>query len=930
MATYEGIIAILTRITEAGDVRITEAGDVRILHNDGESVSVSDSVAVQTGVTLSEFVGVSDSVVAQITYNRALSESVGVSDSMITQWAAQCLLQESVAVDDSIEVQTDVVLLESVAVGDVVKVQTDVVLLESVSVADSVKVQTDVILSESVAVSDAFQIGWNAGIVLSESVDINDAVAAFNVKLPESVGVSDSVAVSTIYFEKIQESVSVADADIGSAFLIVALSESATVDDSVIVTGTLVGCELTIEGNETFAVGDILRIKDGTYDEWMEISNADYAPTYRVIRDKAGNYADGSNPEWKKGASVVNYGQAGDGAVYMTASEAHAPYLSIFTHEGEPWSAITTHIREGNLNGYAGYTSDIFGWASYIDDNNFIKIDPTNGIRMSGEVTITGGNTTLDVIANGVTYGRVQTAVLDSGYLYLMRRNEDATEQLLVTASGIEGYANSVKNFELASGIAYLGDQSNEHIKLSSSGMQIYDGATLYATYGSVTTIGRTNYEHIYITSNRLRLMDGATVLTELTGGEVLVGQTDYEHISITSSSLRIKDGTTVLTEISGGNILVGQTGVGQSNVYITSGSISLRNNVTDVITISNTGVASITINDGGGITVKSGADITIEKGGDLNLAADPSSPSRIYLKGTNYTTVLGSELSDGSVVNLYGQTDNAVTLNLGLVGQRYFAINLYAKGEATLQSYYTSSWRSIFSAYANGTYFATSLYGTYNGTLYFARLYGSSTVKAFQPSPTSSIDLGDSSYKWKDLYLSGTIYGPTTTEIKGSGSGDNYLMITGTGSSSIGRLIAQYGGAFGTDRVEIAHNGSDGYVQAVLGRIYIYAGSTEVAVFNTDGSLDVNGAVTENAFSLDDKLVSENKWEYIEKINDAFINHDGKLLPTPLQVQTTFKEQKKDVIKYGKKPSDLIQVSVSCILDLERRIKILEGKQAI
>ncbi|MDD5048440.1 MAG: hypothetical protein PHH09_05870 [Methanoregulaceae archaeon] len=861
MATYEGIIATLTRITEAGDVRITEDGNARILTSEGESVVVSDIVTVvlTTQGIVAESVGVSDTVEVRATRNVSIEESASASDEVGVQWVAHGDVEESVDVADAVEVSW----------------------------------QAHVEIEESVSASDETVTNWQAHVEIEESATIDDS----------AVGVEQNYAYSP---------------------------SSVAVSDTVEVVATHHYSLMTIEGNETFAVGDILRIKDGVHDEWLEVVTTADAPTYGVNRDKAGNYADGSNPEWKKGASVVNYGQAGDGAVYMTASEAHAPYLSIFTHEGEPWDTITTHIREGNLNGYAGYTSDTFGWASYINDNNFIKIDPTNGIRMSGEVTITGGNTTLDVIENGVTYGRVQTAVLDSGYLYLMRRNEDATEQLLVTASGIEGYANSVKNFELASGIAYLGDQSNEHIKLSSSGMQIYDGATLYATYGSVTTIGRTNYEHIYITSNRLRLMDGATVLTELTGGEVLVGQTDYEHISITSSSLRIKDGTTVLTEISGGNILVGQTGVGQSNVYITSGSISLRNNVTDVITISNTGVASITINDGGGITVKSGADITIEKGGDLNLAADPSSPSRIYLKGTNYTTVLGSELSDGSVVNLYGQTDNAVTLNLGLVGQRYFAINLYAKNEATLQAYYSANWRSFFSANATGTYFATSLYGTYNGTLYSAILYGSSTVKAFQPSPTSSIDLGGSSYKWKNLYFSGTIYGPTTTEIKGSGSGDNYLMITGTGSSSIGRLIAQYGGAFGTDRVEIAHNGSDGYVQAVLGRIYIYAGSTEVAVFNTDGSLDVNGAVTENAFSLDDKLVSENKWEYIEKINDAFINHDGKLLPTPLQVQTTFKEQKKDVIKYGKKPSDLIQVSVSCILDLERRIKILEGKQAI
>jgi len=407
MATYEGIIATLTRITEAGDVRITEDGNARILTNEGESVVVSDIVTVvlTTQGIVAESVGVSDTVEVRATRNVSIEESASASDEVGVQWVAHGDVEESVDVADAVEVSW----------------------------------QAHVEIEESVSASDETVTNWQAHVEIEESATIDDS----------AVGVEQNYAYSP---------------------------SSVAVSDTVEVVATHPYSLMTIEGNETFAVGDILRINDGVRDEWLEVVTTADAPTYGVNRDKAGNYADGSNPEWKKGASVVNYGQAGDGAVYMTASEAHAPYLSIFTHEGEPWSAITTHIREGNLNGYAGYTSDTFGWASYIDDNNFIKIDPVNGIRMSGEVTITGGNTTLDVIANGVTYGRVQTAVLDSGYLYLMRRNEDATEQLLVTASGIEGYANSVKNFELASGIAYLGDQSNEHVKISSSGFRLRTG----------------------------------------------------------------------------------------------------------------------------------------------------------------------------------------------------------------------------------------------------------------------------------------------------------------------------------------------------------------------------------------------------------------------------------------------------------------------
>lgn len=274
--------------------------------------------------------------------------------------------------------------------------------------------------------------------------------------------------------------------------------------------------ELTIGSHDTFEAGDILRIKEGTDDEWLEVSTIVNAPAYGVARDLAGSYTANNNPVWTKGASVSNYGQAGDGGIYITASDTNAPNLSVFTHAGSPWNDITTHLRLGNLNGYAGYEADMYGMAAYIDANNYIKIDPTNGIRMSGEIVITGGSMpglTLDDLADGSTYGRVQIGALDGGYVDLLRKSADSTERLLVTASGIEGYANDVKNFELASGIAYLGDQSNEHIKLSSAGLEIKDGAAVLATYGSSVTIGEVgaSKSNVHITSGAVQLRNNTT-----------------------------------------------------------------------------------------------------------------------------------------------------------------------------------------------------------------------------------------------------------------------------------------------------------------------------------------------------------------------------------------------------------------------------------
>jgi len=111
---------------------------------------------------------------------------------------------------------------------------------------------------------------------------------------------------------------------------------------------------------------------------------------YNVTRDKAGDYSADANPAWKKGATVVNYKQSGDGGVYMTASESNAPYLSVFTHAGEPWTDLSTKLRIGNLNGYLGYSSDKYGIAIG-EATKYLKYDPTNGLRIKGDIEATSG-----------------------------------------------------------------------------------------------------------------------------------------------------------------------------------------------------------------------------------------------------------------------------------------------------------------------------------------------------------------------------------------------------------------------------------------------------------------------------------------------------------------------------------------------------------
>ena len=179
---------------------------------------------------------------------------------------------------------------------------------------------------------------------------------------------------------------------------------------------------MTILGDTTFAVNDILRMKDGNDDEWFTVTNADSAPTYTVTRDGGSDYAADTNPIWTKGTAVINYGASGEGLIYMTASDTNSPHIDVLTHAGSPWDTTTTRMRMGNVNGFLGAATDLYG--IYIgDSDSYLKYDPTNGLQIKGVVTVTGGNATQtfyqDAIPTSIAIGDIWVDTNDSNKLYI-------------------------------------------------------------------------------------------------------------------------------------------------------------------------------------------------------------------------------------------------------------------------------------------------------------------------------------------------------------------------------------------------------------------------------------------------------------------------------------------------------------------------------
>lgn len=113
----------------------------------------------------------------------------------------------------------------------------------------------------------------------------------------------------------------------------------------------------------------------------------------------------------------------------------------------------------------------------------------------------------LDDITDGSSYGKTRLAILDSGYLYLMRRAAGGTQQILITASAVQMYQGGNMLLQLASGALYIYNTLGNII----------------ATYGTTTCIGQeaSGKNNVYIDSNGIYLRVYTTDVITITNAGV-------------------------------------------------------------------------------------------------------------------------------------------------------------------------------------------------------------------------------------------------------------------------------------------------------------------------------------------------------------------------------------------------------------------------
>jgi len=229
--------------------------------------------------------------------------------------------------------------------------------------------------------------------------------------------------------------------------------------------------------NVVFADDTIIRIKDGTDDEWLKVdSSVGYVHT--VTRDLAAAYGADSNPVWTKGTAVVSMAEVDSGLIEMDVSATNSPFMKVKVRDSLTYNDLDTKVIIGNLKDKTGveeYGIWIGSGAAYIA-----------GYRLFGAV--------VDAAGDG-DYTDIQSA-LDDGATKIFVRSGTYTvsSSIIITDDDVsilgEDWSDTivVAGNSLNDNVIEIGDGTNPYGNITLKNLQI-DGNTAGNTDGSCVHI---------------------------------------------------------------------------------------------------------------------------------------------------------------------------------------------------------------------------------------------------------------------------------------------------------------------------------------------------------------------------------------------------------------------------------------------------------
>ena len=282
--------------------------------------------------------------------------------------------------------------------------------------------------------------------------------------------------------------------------------------------------------------------------------------------------------------------------------------------------------KTGSIGGISMENNKLFiGAGTFNNSNTSFFADNSGNFSLGDKLVWNGSNLSV----NG------SITISNAGSIDLSDFNNDSgfTDDTLATTASSSA-ANAQTRVGTIEGKVVIGgssvsvqQDSNNKAVLTTSGVELFQGGNSVADFGSTIIIGSTSTEHIKITSSGLQLKDGNTTRVSMSSAGVQIGN----NVSIDASG----DATFSGNLSAAGGTFAGTLSIGGSSVALSSLNTDSTADIRAGTTAANVGLGNVENKDsqtqaqdglisgvtltGGGITIGSGG--SIKSSGKDNLA---------------------------------------------------------------------------------------------------------------------------------------------------------------------------------------------------------------------------------------------------------------------------------------------------------------------
>ncbi len=241
-----------------------------------------------------------------------------------------------------------------------------------------------------------------------------------------------------------------------------------------------------------------------------------------------------------------------------------------------------------------------------------------------------------------------------------VRVGANLSNHLSIDNDSVDIYKNDVKVSEFGQ-VVYIGDQQNEHVNISSSGIDVKDGSTSLALFaansvitgGTITIRNSTNNnDKVVLAEDSFKVYDNNTEVGSF-GATTTIGDTSNEHVKLSSDGIEIKDSSTVLAKMVGTTTTLGYHGTTKIVLDGSAGTMAVGSKFSvdssGVVTVADvllTGKIGLTGTDNNICIGTNNSDA-----GDDNISIGADAGSSLA-DGGNYNICIGTKAGEDSNAN--------------------------------------------------------------------------------------------------------------------------------------------------------------------------------------------------------------------------------------------------------------------------------------